>query len=79
MNDMEIGKLLARMDNLEKTTDSRHQENKLELASMQLKLDILVRKFSEARGGWFVLTVLGSVAIGLALLISKVAGLKFGG
>lgn len=79
MNELEVGKLIARMDNLEKTTDSRHKENKDAIDLIQKKLDILVSKFSEVKGGWFVLTVLGSIVIGLGVLLFKFLGIKSGG
>lgn len=79
MNELEVGKLIARMDNLEKTTDLRHKENKDAIDLIQKKLDILVSKFSEVKGGWFVLTVLGSIVIGLGVLLFKILGFKSGG
>lgn len=78
MNDLDLGKLVARMDNLEKTTDTRHKENKEDIASIQKKLDILVNKFSEAKGGWFVLSVLGATIIGLGALVFELFNLKHG-
>lgn len=78
MNELEVGKLIARMDNLEKTTDLRHKENKDAIDLIQKKLDILVSKFSEVKGGWFVLTVLGSIVIGLGVLLFKILGFKSG-
>jgi len=78
MNDFELGRLLARMDNLEATTNTRHAENKEDIADIQHKLDILVAKFSEVKGGWFVLSILGSIVIGLGALIYELVFVRIG-
>lgn len=79
MNDLEFGKLIARVDNLEDTTAERHEENKIEIKAIQLKLDLMLGKLSELRGGWFVLSILGAIGVAAITLLLKVFGLKFGG
>lgn len=79
MSDMDIGKLIARMDNLEKTTDARHTENTEKIEGMDKKIDTVLELLNRLKGGWFVLSVLGAIGIGIVSITAKVFSIKLGG
>jgi hypothetical protein len=79
MNDLEVGKLISRMDSIERITAERHKENTDKIDMLDLKMDTVVDMLSRLKGGWFVLSVLGAVGVAAITLAVKLFNIKFSG